>query len=276
MKCRKFRELITAAADGELEEGSRPQFEQHLSVCGPCRSEYELERATKAFVMRRLGRVVTPPSLRDRIVELLARERVAPARRRFSLTAFFGRPLGTGTIVLATSAAVVSLFLLVSPLRGRHSHTQPEDGNIIHQTYNNFDQVIDGRITPQIVSTDRMILGSFFGSRVNFRVMIPHMKDYHLEGGVCSKYKHAKIAHLVYTNGSDFVYVYQTKLQNAGSDGSLQLPADVRSDVMATGWHFENHSPDCSLVVWLVDSTICCAIADIRREQLVANLRESE
>ncbi len=276
MKCRKFRELITAAADGELEEESKPQFEQHLSVCKQCRAEYDLERATKAFVMRRIGRAVTPAPVRNRIIAMLQHEGTAPVRPRFSLGEFLRRPIGAGTMVLATTVAAVAIFVMFSPTRERHSHAQPFDGDIIHQTYNNFDRVLNGQITPQLVSADRMTLDNWFDSSVDFHVTIPRMKDYRLRGGVCSKYKHAKIAHLVYSNGNDIVYLYQTKLREVLDGDVLQLPPNVLADVRSTGWHFENHLPDCSLAVWVVDSTICCAIADIRHEQLVANLRESE
>ena len=95
-------------------------------------------------------------------------------------------------------------------------------------------------------------------------------------GGRCSEYANERIAHLLYQHKNDVIYLYQIKFHDSFTPGGLQLPHEVMSELQRTGWYFENGKPDCSLAIWITDSTICCAIADITKEQLVASLTENK
>ncbi len=41
MNCYETIDLMDLALDGVLPHGSRPGFDEHLGVCGPCRNYYD-------------------------------------------------------------------------------------------------------------------------------------------------------------------------------------------------------------------------------------------
>ena len=80
----------------------------------------------------------------------------------------------------------------------------------------------------------------------------------------------------MYKHDNKIIYMYQAKLCTVMGSACLHLPMEAKRELQQSGWYFENHSPNCSLVVWVVDSTVCCAIADINKEQLLACLKDTE
>lgn len=279
MDCNEFQDLITAEIDGELAEESKAPLQEHLRICAKCKAEYELELSTKSFLRRRLHRAETPPLLRQQITAELAAISSSGsgfqdwldwfgrlmARRSARLTVAFG----------STLAVILAVLMLTSP-KPRHTHTQPDDANIIHQAYNNFDGVLAGTLSPQVSSDDPTVIRNYFASRVNFNVNCPRRKRMQLVGGACTHYNDEACANVVYKKGKDFIYLYETNYRCVANGSRLKLPAGVLSQLQATGWYVENHQPDCTLAIWLVDSTVCCAIADMSQENLLAFLKEGE
>ncbi len=272
MNCQEALEFVSAAADGELDETSAAQFRSHVAGCSRCQLEFDLERATKLLIAHQVRHQPTPQELRERITSLIERQSSPGFLQKLEDLIV---PPATGwrwALAFTGAAAVIAVILVLNPFPSRHSHTAPADGNVIHQTYNNYDRVLNGTFVPQVTSDDPAVVHQYFASKVNFHVAIPRARHYKLEGGVCSHYRQKNLAHLVYKNDRDVIYIYQTRLQDALSGDPLDVPPEVMQQVMTTGWYFENHKPDCSLAVWVADSTLCCAIADVDRDELVAFL----
>lgn len=271
MTCTEVLELIPAAIDGEVEEDILSSFNRHLDECSPCREEFELEQMTKRLVRKQLAPTEAPPGLLQRVKRQLTAERLesetapAPPRRPFR-----------AMLALGSVAAVVLLLIFITPGNSHHSHAQPADGNIIHQTYNNFDRVLDGKVRPEILSDDPAAVMAYFQPMVDFKVHIPRMKNFKLLGAVCTQYRNQCVAQLIYQGSRDIIYLYQISSRTAlRKDGELQLPPDAMTDLQRTGWYFENKIPDCSLAIQIIDSTLCCALADIRKDALLASLTET-
>lgn len=276
MECKDIQELITAEIDGELAEQAKSQLQDHLRNCPNCLAEYELELSTKAFLKRRLQRVETPPLLRRQITAELAAQASARGSAGSWLRELVSHRSTRATLALGSTLALILAFLLITPPKPRHLHTQPDDANIIHQTFNNFDGILNGNFAPQISSDDPAVLNTYFASRVNFKVNCPRHKRYKLLGGVCSHYNNEPVANVVYRNDQGVVYLYETNFRCVARGTRLNLPPHALSQLQATGWYFENPKPECTLVVWLIDSTICCAIADMTQDKLLAFLKEGE
>ena len=102
------------------------------------------------------------------------------------------------------------------------------------------------------------------------------MRSYKLVGALCSQYDGKCIAQLVYRNGEEVVYVYEVDVKTAMGDGhGAKISPAAVSQLRKTGRYVENHIPDCSLAMWIVDSTLCCAVADINKDVLLASLAVS-
>jgi mycothiol system anti-sigma-R factor len=277
--CQEVLESITAAVDGALSHELVPRFQDHITRCDHCRAEFELEQATKTLVRSRLRPRTAPDVLRERISAALAEEGapvlaepVRPRRR----AGLFGRPLWQFALGVGATAVAALVITVVIPSRTHHAHTSPVDGNIIHQTYNNYDGFLDGKLVPQIASSDPSVVQAYIQPAVDFHFNVPKMKRYTLVGGNSTMYGKHHLAHLVYRHDKDVVYLYQARYSDVLDGTSLSLPADALDELKRTGWYFENHVPDCSLIVWVTDSIVCCVIADVSKDQLLASLQESE
>ena len=228
----------------------------------------------KKFVRESLQSVPAPHDLKDEIRSLISREARETAQIVPRTTIFRKRSWKVVTGVGSISAvALLLIFFAPSPPRHSHLHTQPDDANIIHQTYNNFDGVIKGTIVPAVASDDPVIVTSYFAPNVRFAVALPHSKHCKLLGGACSKYHDESIAHVLTMYDKNLVYLYETEFRN-GSE--LQLPPAALLQMHQSGWYTESHLPDCTLVAWMVDSTLCCAVSDVTKDKLLAYLKERE
>ncbi len=272
MDCSTFQEYISAAVDGALDDKEKFALDEHVKKCHDCRNELELEQFTKNTLLRTIQRASAPAALTTSIVAQLLNE-PSSVKAQSKKWEFMLPTWKTAFVFSGGLAAVVILFVVLSGLH--HSHTNPIDGNIIHQTYNNFDSILDGDIKPQVVSDKPEVVQSFLASKANFNVHVPKLKRCSLVGGVFSQYKNEGIAHVIYKQNNDIIYIYQAQLGKVINEQTLQLSDQAKRDLLTTGWYFENHSPNCSLIIWTVDSTVCCAIADISRGNLLAYLTDT-
>src|SRR5271169_5988482 len=133
---------MTAGVDGTLAAEVLPQFRRHISECPRCRFEYEFEIVTKSVVRNRLPRIAAPPELRNEISRAIAREQSSPSFYQM-IWDFLIRPSRQMMIAFGTGLAIIAVLFFYTPKRIHHTHTQPVDGNMIHQTYNDFDSVLD-------------------------------------------------------------------------------------------------------------------------------------
>jgi anti-sigma factor RsiW len=276
VECKDIQDLITAEIDGELAVEYKSPLQEHLRDCPKCKADFELERSTKAFLQRRLKRVETPLFIRQQIRSDLAARAAGQSRVSTWFRGLLSSPSPRTLLAFGLTLGVIVILLMLTPRKPRHSHTQPDDANIIHQTFNNFDGILNGKISPQVSSDDPAVLKNYFASRVSFNVNCPKHKDYKLLGGVCSHYNDEPVANVVYKNGREVIYLYETNFRCVSRGTHLNLPQHAMDQLRATGWYFENPRPECSLAVWLVDSTVCCAIADMAQDKLMAFLQEAE
>jgi hypothetical protein len=180
-------------------------------------------------------------------------------------------------VALGGVGAILLLLLYTTPGGSHHhNHTAPNDADVVHQTYNNFDAVLNGHIQPEIVTDDPRKISAFFSPMVDFKVHFPPMRSYKLVGALCSQYDGKCIAQLVYRSGEDVVYLYEVDLKTAMGDGrGAKISPAAVEELRQSGQYVENHLPNCSLAMWIVDSTLCCAVADINKDVLLASLAVS-
>ena len=273
MTCTEALDLLPAAVDGQIGEELLSKLRLHFSGCPSCLHEFELEQMTKRVVRKYSRSAQSPSHLLHRVKNEVNRERDALGQAQNPRR----RPSLSSMLVLGGVGAIILLFAMIIPTGSHHhTHTQPVDGNIIHQTYNNFDSVLSGDIHPEIVTDDPAKVKAFFLPTTDFNVQLPPMRRFKLVGAMCSKYDGKCVAQVIYRGSKDIVYLYQVKLNTVLHGGSgFQVSPEALAQLKRTGWYFENHAPDCSLVMWVVDSTLCCAVADINKDVLFASLTES-
>jgi hypothetical protein len=278
VECKQALELITASLDDQIGEDERFSLDQHLSLCRKCRIEIELGRLTKKATKLHLPLMKTPPKVTAHISELIAREHNSHRRHSSSLLQnIFTLPVRKTIFSLSGAIAVFIAVLIMLPSNMRHKHGAPHDGNIIHQSYNNLDGILEGSLVPQFASNDPKAVKAFFSQKANFDVSIPCLKNCSLIGAISSNYNNECVAQVIYRNGNDVVYMYETRIDSVmnGLSCSLNLPDEVKDQLRKTGRYIESHVPDCTLVMWRPDSTtLCCVVAEIDQERLCACVKE--
>jgi len=66
--CSEVLARVYSYLDGEIEDKSLAQIQQHLDECGPCLREYGLEEAVKRLVHKCCGSEPTPSGLRSKVM----------------------------------------------------------------------------------------------------------------------------------------------------------------------------------------------------------------
>ncbi len=274
MTCNEVLELISAEIDGELEQHHKPQLMHHINECRSCQNEYELERMTKNLIHQAVAPAKATPAVIAAVKQNIEHENQPAIAKRLQglLRTVFGSSPRRGMLALGGAAVILLLFFIFSPSKSHHSHAQPSDANIIHQTFNNFDRVLNGSFVPEITTSDPNEARAFF-SKCGCKMKVPALKKASFVAVQHSFYNEEHVAQLVYKLGNDVIYLYEAKLQDVIEGNKLQLAPEIMEELQRTGWYMKNYKSDCSLVIWLVDSTICCAVADIKQEQLLASLR---
>lgn len=278
MDCREVKEHISSAVDNRLEGRIKSDFDTHITLCSLCRNEFELERLTKRFVQKTLLRSRPSPELSARIISRLespAVEETQPAAGGW-LTRLWSVPRVKPAFAVGVLAVLAFLLFVSLPLNVRHLHTSPNDNNVIHQSFNNYDAVIAGTLKPEIASNDYAEVKSYFTQRVNYNVRVPRMDKCKLMGGLVSNYQGKDLAHVVYKYDDQVVYLYQVDMATALEGKTLTIPANAMDELLKTGWYVETPHPNCSLVMWVIDNTLCTAVADIDKSQLIAYLSYSD
>ncbi len=178
MDCKIVSELIPSVLDGELRADERPSVERHLNECSQCRNELELQSMAKRIIQYRLPRVTAPPELSQRIFSSLQLESEPVRGFRWADIAPFRlswKPL----VAFGGALALILLVFLMPGSKAPHTHVgyqAPNDGDIIHQTYDNYDKLLTGSMAPQISSNDQFDVQQFFAQKADFKVNVPKMK----------------------------------------------------------------------------------------------------
>ena len=275
MNCQEALELVTPAVDGKLSIGVEAQLQEHFEKCHACRSEFELERITKRVLKQHLHLVPVPRALSARITAGLAAETSARPAPEFQIFKFLLQPTWRTLATVATAAVAILLFVLV-PLKPQHSHARPLDGDVINQTYNNFSEVLKGGMVPAISSEDPSAVEKYIDSRVGFHAHVPKFKHCRLVGGVFSHYNDENVANVIYRQKDNLVYLYQARLGSVMAGRTLHIPDCAKKELLGGGYYFENQCPGCTLVLWVMDSTVCCAVADMDKPELLTVIKDTE
>lgn len=271
MNCKDALEFISSAHDGELSKEDYMLLKEHLSLCPSCRNEFELDQITKNVIKYKLKRVNTPEEVKLRILAQLTSEKPKyfhTLQSLISLVRFRWRiAVAVGTV------AIIFLIILYIPEK-QQPFIQLDNGNIIDQSFNTFELLINGSITPQVVSNDYKTVQRFFKQEVDYDINLLQLKNCTLQGGILSRYKDEEIVHVFYLIGNNRITVTQIPIQSIYRDSTFILPIEVKRELDHTGWFLQEHIPGCSMIMWIKDSMLCCAVGDMEQERLLAHFRE--
>lgn len=277
MTCQEIQELVSPAVDKRLDPETRRLFDVHIGTCATCRNLFEIERMTKKLIQLRLKFQTTPAAVSGRVLSRLSElAGQDPELGEPRLPSWISRALPPGRFRTAFAVSLIALAALVLfvslPFNAHHLHTSPADNDVVHQSLNNFDAVVAGTLKPEVASNNHAEVSSFFARRVNYTVNVPRMKSCILIGGLVSSYGGKPLAHVVYRHDGEVIYLYEVDVRTVLEGKTLVISSKAKEELLRNGWYIQSEHPKCSVVMWMVDSTLCTAVADIDKGELIAFL----
>lgn len=277
MNCKDFQERITDAVDTYLSEAEMKLFLDHANACPPCRSEYEAEASTKRFVAMH-ARMVDPPAFVKRaILDRLEEESAAsPTPAVPSLLARFLNSLRLRP-TLGFALALLALLIVIAQIVQPPARIAIAAGNnVLLQSMENYRAVLAGKITPQVASSDPVNVRRLFNGATTFPVHVPKLRHCTLVGGVLNAYEGTPLAHVVYKHGDKLIYMYQTCWSTVQEGKNLMVPDQVKDSLRKTGWYTETSENGQTMALWVRGGTLCAAVAQADRDELIACVTAEE
>jgi len=281
VNCQEVQELISPAVDKRLDSETGRKFESHIETCARCRNLFELERLTKRLLQQTLRLQTTPDAVSKRMISQISQLDETGTRGGISswpswISKLYAQPRFRGALAVSFIAIFAMILFVSLPFNAHHLHTSPDDNDIIHQSFNNFDAVVAGTLKPEVASDNVADVRKFFARKVDYKVRVPQMKDCTLMGGLVSSYQGKPLAHVVYKHDGEVIYLYQVDMSTVIEGKELTIPAIAKEELLRTGWYVQSEHPKCSIVMWMVDNTLCTAVADIDKGELIAYLSYPE
>lgn len=274
MNCSEIQDLAGIALDGTLDAASRTAFFAHLDICPHCRRDVELEESAKLLVRNRVVQVPIPSSIRRSVLTALDAERKAAGDDPVGLWSRIFERVPIPVLGLAVAVAVAA-FLLVSressmELMARHT----AENDVLHQASENFLMIRQGKISPAITTTSpEQIFGYLNARHVPFTPDVRPMDRCQAYSATVTEYHGIQLAHVIYKIDDELLYVYQVNIEEAmrGRAG-LTMPGAARKAIESSGWYTDPQHPDCCLVLWEENGTLCAATSTMPKEKMLVLL----
>jgi hypothetical protein len=271
VECNEYQELVSAAVDNRLSKEELEGFTSHVGKCPDCRYEFEIESITKAIVRERVPRAAVPGPVRARIRTSIEQEsRVARPYQAGWMAQLWGSRILKPAI--GFSVAFIAFVLLVDL-----SKDEANAADVIQQSFANYHAVVQGDIKPQLVSSRPEVIQAFFSGKTEYPVQVPRLRGCDLIGGLLNEFSGTALAHVVYTNQSNIVYIYEACWRTVQEGKKLQLPPHIKAELQRTGRFVETRSDGHTIVLWTRDDrTLCSAVSLMPKDELLACVDDIE
>jgi hypothetical protein len=274
VNCSAVQEHAGDAIDRFLPKQIEQEFLAHLQICCKCRTAYELERLSKYVVQHRVKHISTPPSIQAFVVYTLREQyEASPSSAEGWLERLFARRAFIPALAGGLAVAGFVLFLSIprEPDDELTAHTASND--IINQSFKNLALVRSGQLKPALVSSYPESVTAFFKrNNIKFAVDVVKLANCEWYGAAASEYGGISLAHVVYKIGNDWMYVCQVCDDDVMKGSKLSLPPAAKTALGESGWYTDPAHPDCNVVVWRVNGTLCTAVSTMKKEKLLAML----
>lgn len=272
--CKNVHDFFGEAIDRTLPAELQSEFYRHLDICPNCWNDFFAERFGKALVRKYVARVPTPDHVALSIRQNLHHLSSESSLRRIFSSGFFQKRFLVPSLATGAAALAFVFYLLFPPSSAHISVAGLAPNDIIRQTHENFELIRQGKLKPSIVSRyPELVVGFFERKDIRFAVFVPPLEGCDWYGALSNEYNDVKLAHVVYQIGSDFVYLYQVDKKDVFENSKLSLPDRAIAAINQTGWFTDIVHEDCTIVVWVINGTLCAAASTLKKERLLALLK---
>lgn len=263
---------ITALIDGEI--GSQAEVDairRQIELDPELKREYEILLFTKSLVRTKCKFHPTPEKLKTKIIN-----QTKPSETKTIVSISFLKNILSRPAYAITAVAAVILLALVF-LLSRSSDIDPVElaseqqgeNNMFIQATNNFKNIIDGKLAPQIITDDANNVKDFFmKSGVEYYTCVPEIKDWKILGAVVSQEDNEKFAHHVYANEQGkFIYLYQV-YESCLSKGDKLYLSKKLIEYLDKGNCFFSSKDNNTILLKKIDGNICAIVSNTSQTEL--------
>lgn len=268
----ELKYLATALADGELEnESLKLELESLIESNDDFRMEYELQRFAKILVQTKCKFKPSPEKLKKKIAQKIKPNETLLPKPIELIKNIFTRP----TFAIAGSFAIVLIAVILifnqSPDTSIIDFASEQSGseNMFIQASTNFDNIMCGKLVPQIITDNPNSIKSFFLSKgVRYATLIPQLNNWNILGAVVSEGAGEKFAHHVYSNKEGkLVYLYQVDESYVNKCEATKLSKHLL-EYLDERRCFVSKSKDFVILMKKMDNNICAIVSNTSQNEI--------
>jgi anti-sigma factor RsiW len=225
MNCGKIRKTLLESSNLEILTPELALAKAHLRDCAACRDFLQQREALRRFLKERLGGEKAPASVREEILNRIARRRTAGNNvDRRSVNDFAKYAVAAGVLL----AIGLSIFYFIASSKP-NQHRQSIAAELI-------DDHIRYRLSAQAVeqaTTDPTALSQWFNSKLDFVAQIPPLAGFELAGGRLCYLFDRRLALAFYQKPDQWVSLFVSR--GEGIDLSAMEKIGVSGKVLCRG-----------------------------------------
>lgn len=226
------KDLTAALVDNEIhDESLKNQLVSKIETDADLRYDYMVQNLVKTLIKEKVSYQSVPEKVRNKVLKKIQPKELKSKSSSSLFAGFFSRPaLSFATVILIVLAALLILI-------NRPEVTEPKDfaleqlgdDNMFVQAKNNFNSILEGKLAPQLVSSNPSEIKNFFvSSGVKYSTIVPEMPKWDLLGAVVSEDRGEKFAHHVYANPEgEIVYLFQVEESYLQTHEIIKLTDDL-------------------------------------------------
>jgi len=282
-------ELISSYIDNQISDPElKKQIEEILNKDEKLFKKYQAEIFTKNMYASRLDSVEVPEAtyakVMDSIDGLISRSKQIYNSQTLAYPSFVQSLKDSVNLKFLrvpryAYAAVLIIIVIGSVFMFNNSGNAPKnpyilagtENSIMVQAVNVFHKVLSGDVKCQLKSGNAAEIEKYVSDNANFKAYIPVIENYKLEGCLCDEYNGQKLAHLIYMNGEEIIYIYQTPVTAVQKNG-LDMPGAVHDEIIKAKYYMcdEIDENDCTLTLWYRDNIICASVTTLPKQKMHA------
>ncbi len=260
------KELITALVDNEIKDPIEKETVWNaIKSDSSLEVDYKIQLLVKNLVREKVKIQPTPDYVRQRILKSIAPTVTKKEKKKFAFGDFLTRPAYTfATAVIVLLAIVLILLNRPQPVEYRNfALEQQGSDNMFVQAKNNFNSIVEGKLAPQLITSDPNEIKDFFiKSGVKYSTLVPSFSKWNLLGAVVSEDKGEKFAHHVYSSqDGKLVYIFQVDESYLQSHKIVSLSDDLLK-YLDDGNCYTEVSDDKVTLLTKADNNICAVVSN--------------
>ncbi len=272
MDTNELKYQLTSLIDGEITDASQEdEIKRQIESNPDLKWEYEILRFTKTLVKQKCVFHSTPEKVKQKIVkQILPSASTLPQPLRF-LQEIFSKP------AFAISGALALIFFAIILVFNQNSKKEIPNladeqygtENMFVQASSNFNSILAGKLTPQIITDDADNIKNFFAANgVKYSTQIPKCEKWKILGAVVSEAGGEKFAHHVYTNDEGkLVYLFQVDESYLNKSTVIQL-SEHMIKYLDEGNCYLTTKDNHTTLMKKMDNNICAIVSNASQTEI--------